>query len=91
MFLIVEYLQHLFLTETKLFQTTKWLGNVCIFIGASAIALSIPFSHQIWPFLLSVVGSLIWLFVALVTRERALACYQVFFVIINSYAIYLRA
>lgn len=88
-----SYLCYLIQADYKYLQRFKWVGNIASYIAALTISVSIAASLEIWPFLLYMVGNVIWLMAALVIQPKdwPLAWMQIFFLSINSYAILLRA
>lgn len=85
-----NYLTYLLITNQGVFERFKWVGNLATFLGAVAVGVSLEAATQAWPFTLYLLGSTVWLIAALILRDRALAWLNTFFVLTNTYAIFVR-
>ena len=81
----------LFESNGRAFEFFKWSGNIFNYVAAIAISVSIVAAQSIWPFVLYILGNIVWFTAALIMKDRPLFWNQAFFVVINVYAIWLRA
>jgi hypothetical protein len=86
----LKYLNLYLQTNNKIFQWFKWVANILIFAGAISVAISPVYSQQPWPFILATIGSCLWLWAASIMRDRAFIAFNLFFVVIQSTAIFMR-
>lgn len=86
----LNFLNDYLRTNKKAFQIFKWTANLFVFVGAASIALLPTFSQQPWPFLLCAIGSTIWTWAAIIMKDRTLVAFNLFFVFIQTGAIFLR-
>lgn len=83
---LTDYLR----VNNKAFRTFKWTANSFVFVGAAVISLSPIHAQQPWPFLLADIGSVLWLWSAIIMKDRALMVFNIFFVCIQTGAIIMR-
>ena len=70
----------------------KRIGNSWVYIGCLSVSLSPIWSATIWPFIAYSVGNIIWLYVAWRwLKDRPLVEMNLFFLAMNTFAIYARA
>lgn len=86
----IDYFNHYFRVKNTAFQWFKWIANSFVFVGASCIAVSPVFSQQPWPFFLATIGSILWFWAAIVMRDRALMVFNLFFIVIQTWATLVR-
>ena len=91
MFHAYNYLTQLLETDKQTLEIFKWIGNAVTYIAAASIGISLAFAEAIWPFIIYMIGNSIWIKAAYIMKDRPLLWMQVFFISINSYAIWLRA
>lgn len=85
-----NYLVCFLLTNKAAFDRFKWAGNIATFVGALAVGVSIETAGQAWPFSLYLFGSFVWLVAASILKDRPLIWLNLFFVLTNAYAIFVR-
>ena len=85
-----DYFNHYLRVNNKKFQWFKWFANAFVFTGATCIALSPVYSQQPWPFFLATIGSVLWLWAAHIMRDRALFVFNLFFIVIQTWATLVR-
>jgi len=68
----------------------KMLGNILIFTGALMITTSPAHSMTIYPYIIDVAGALLWCYAGYIMEEKRIIQLNVFFLIINIYAIVIR-
>ena len=86
----IDYFNHYFRVNDAAFQRFKWIANVFVFTGATCISTSPVFSQQPWPFFLATIGSVLWLWAAIIMRDRALTMFNMFFIFIQTWATLVR-
>lgn len=86
----LDYFNHYLRVNNKSFQYLKWLANIFVFTGATAISLSPVFSQEMWPFILSTIGSILWFWAAFIMKDRALLVFNLYFIAIQTSATLLR-
>ena len=68
----------------------KVLGNILIFTGALLVTASPTISLTIYPFVLDVLGAIMWCLAGKIMNDNRIIQLNVFFLIINIYAIIIR-
>jgi len=89
--MFVHKFEQLLKTNERALEIFKWAGNAASYIAAIVISISIVAAQSSWPFALYILANLIWIKAALIMEDRPLFWMQAFFIVINSYAIWLRA
>ena len=85
-----KYYKYILQTDEKALEQFKWVGNTFTYVAAAAVVTSITFAQQSWPFVLYLIGSSLWLMAAHVIKDRPLFWLNLFFILLNSYGVWLR-
>ncbi len=73
--------------QEKLF---KWIATISIILGAIFVSISTTYANMVFPFVLFLIGHIIWGIFATIIKEKQLFWLNVGFIPLDFYAIYLR-
>jgi hypothetical protein len=76
--------------RAKNIDNVKGSANVMVYIAGTSVALFPHTAELAFPFVLYGLGALFWAFASHIMRERHMMQLNMFFIVINSYAILIR-
>ena len=90
MYYAIHYLGLLIIANEQLFQRFKWVGNGLLMTAAMSVAVSAEWAQHAWPFVLYTIGAGMWMYAGMIMKDKALVGLNLFFVVIDVYAIIIR-
>ena len=85
-----KYCKYILETDKKALERFKWAGNAFIYAAALAVAVSINFAQEAWPFIFYLVGATFWVIAAWIIKDKPLFWLNLFFILIDGYGAWLR-
>lgn len=78
------------LANQTTFNQFKWIGNAMLMTAAGVVAVSAEWATQAWPFVLYTLGAGVWMYAGMVMKDKALFSLNLFFVLLDVYAVWIR-
>ncbi len=76
--------------DKKSQEIAKWVANICMYLSAIVLAVSIPMATQPDAYIGFLIAHIVWAFFAFKIKDTALFWQFAFFIPFDLYAIYIR-